>query len=75
MIRRRMTKKKGKPYIDKVYIKASGDYTIPANCTKIDLFLVGGGGAGGGGCGQFYGSSSVGTGGDGVVVIREYFNQ
>lgn len=63
MIRRRMTKKKGKPYIDKVYIKASGDYTIPANCTKIDLFLVGGGGAGGKWVSWGYSPGGSGSGG------------
>lgn len=39
----------------------AGNYTwvVPAGCTEVDVFLVGGGGCG-----------SEGTGGDGTVLIR-----
>lgn len=45
-------------------------FTIPSGCTKIEVFLVGGGTTGGGTTrGNNY---SSGSGGDGRVIIRYY---
>ena len=43
---------------------STGTFNTPANCTTVELFMVGGGGGGGGGSG-----SAAGGGGGGVDVV------
>lgn len=74
-MRRRLIGKSNKLQLFYKRFYPAGNYTwtVPAGCTEIDVFLVGGGGGGSGdgGGGAYYGASGVGgDGGDGTVLIR-----
>ena len=48
---------------------STGTFTVPANCTTVEVFLVGGGG-GGGACSNAVNNSNGGGGGGGGVVRK-----
>jgi len=53
---------------------STGTFTVPSNCSSVELLVVGGGGAGGGGRGSSTVSSpgmGLGGGGGGGVVRQE----
>lgn len=67
MRRRTLTNKK---LVDKeIRFTSSTNWTIPAGCTSIDIFLVGGGG-GGGAYGGYWGSSSGGSASGGGTLTQ-----
>lgn len=71
MLRRSINNKREKQlFIKRFYPAGTYTWTVPAGCTEVDVFLVGGGGAGHNGSGG--GGGSYGTGGDGTVLIRYY---
>lgn len=48
----------------------NGTFTVPANVTRVDIFMVGGGG--GGQCGQYSYGSGGGGGGGGACFVESY---
>ena len=88
MLRRSINNKKEKQlFIKRFYPAGTYTWTVPAGCTEVDVFLVGGGSAydsgnkGNGGISDYTEGRGIsrytqyyggGSGGDGTVLIRYY---